>query len=454
MRIIVIGGGISGLACAWRLRQLGASVLLFEQSEHVGGLIHSIRKDGCLLECGPQSFLATEPLLDLIRALGIEDQLLRADPKAPRCVVVGGVLRQVPMSPPALIFTPLLSARTKLRLLADAFGKTTPPRDDESIAAFVRRKFGEELLDRLVGPFVSGIFAGDAEKLSLRSAFPSAYEWEREYGSVLRGAMRSRPRGEKPRASLCSFRDGMESLPRRLAESLGSAVSAGITVRSVTRHKANGRSDFEIHLESHGRAETASADAVVLAIPADATGRVLAEISPRYSELLAQIEYAPIAVVSSVYLRASVGVPLDGFGFLVPRKEKLRLLGNIWNSSLFPGRAPEGQVLLTSFLGGATDPEILGYTDQALDAAVTAELGKLLQITGDSVGGNQWRWTRALPQYNLGHGQILEATRIELASSPGLFLAGNYLHGPSVGSCVDTAFRVAAEAHQFVASKA
>ena len=453
MRIIIIGGGISGLACAHRLRQLGASVLLFEQAEQAGGVIRTIRKDGCLLECGPQSFLATESLLELIRSLAIEDQLLQADPKAPRYVVVNGVLRQVPPAPPALIASSLLSARTKLRLLADAFGRSAPPINDESVAAFVRRKFGEELLDRLVGPFVSGIFAGDPEKLSLRSAFPSAYEWEREFGSILRGAIKSRPRGDKPRAGLCSFRDGVSTLPRRLAEVLGGALSTGVSVQGVTRHKANGSSAIEVHLEIRGRAEVATSDALVVAAPSDAAGRILRTVSPRYAELLGRIEYAPVAVVSTAYMRASVGVPLDGFGFLVPRKENLRLLGTIWNSSLFPGRVAEGQVLLTCFMAGATDPELLGYNDQAIEFAATSEMGRLLQISGAPVSRNIQRWTRALPQYNLGHGELLEELRAELVRSPGLFLASNYLEGPSIGSCVELGFRVAAEVHQFVASK-
>jgi protoporphyrinogen/coproporphyrinogen III oxidase len=450
LRTIVIGGGISGLACAWKLRELGASVLLFEQAEQPGGVIRTMRKGGCLLECGPQSFLGTDTLSALIRSLAIEDQLLHADPKAPRFVVVNGALRQVPLAPPALISSSLLSARTKFRVLADAFGKSTPPPDDESVAAFVRRKFGDELLDRLAGPFVSGIFAGDPEKLSLRSAFPSIHRWESESGSVIRGAIQSRPRGEKPRPGLCSFRDGVSTLPLRIAELLGSAVCTRVAVQSIMRHKANGKSGIEVHLQREGRAEVATADAVILAVPTDSAERILRAASPRCAELLGQIEYAPVAVVSTAYMRASVGVPLDGFGFLVPRTEKLRLLGTIWNSSLFPGRVPEGQVLLTSFMAGATDPELLGYIDQAIESAATTEMGRLLQITGAPVSGNIQRWTRAIPQYNLGHGRLLAAVQAELQQSPGIFLAGNHVDGPSIGNCIEQSFRVAGEAYQFL----
>lgn len=453
MRIIVIGGGISGLACAWRLRRLGASVQLFEQAEQAGGVIRSVRKDGCLLEFGPQSFLGTDSLLDLVRQLKIEDLLVHADPKAPRYIVINGALRPIPLAPPALLSSSLLGARTKMRLLADALGHTRPPQDDESVAAFVRRKFGDELLDRLAGPFVSGIFAGDAEKLSLRSSFPSAYQWENQSGSVLRGAIRARPRGWKSRLGLCSFRDGVATLPQRLAEELGSALKTGTTVQSVIGLKADGGSTIEVYTDCRGRAEVATCEALVVATPADATARILRTFSPRFAELAGRIEYAPVAVVSTAYMRTSVEAPLDGFGVLVPRKENLRLLGTVWNSSLFPGRAPEGQVLLTSFMAGATDPEILGYNDQAIQSAVTSELVPLLRITADPVSTNIQRWTKALPQYNLGHGEILAGLRAELGLSPGLFLAGNYLDGPSLGSCVEQAFRVATEANQFLSAK-
>ena len=454
MHILIIGGGISGLACAYRLRQLGASFLLLEQGNDVGGLMRSTRRDGLLLESGPQSFLLTEAIGQMVQELGIGDQLLRADAKAPRYVVIGGVLRKVPLSPPAMISSSFLGASTKLRMLVDLLGKSTPPENDESVAEFVRRKFGQDMLQRLVGPFVSGVYAGDPEKLSLRSAAPGVYGWEAEYGSVLRGAMKSHRKDGKPAASLCSFRDGVATLPRRLAESLGSAVATATTVESIVRHKANGSSNFEIHLQSRGRADLARADAVILATPPDVTARILGEVSPRYRGLLGSIGFAAIAVVSRVYLRSSVGMPLDGFGFLVPRGENIRVLGTIWNSSLFPGRAPEGQVLLTSFIGGATDPEILGYNDQAIESAVSTDLNKLLHISGEPLGGQLQRWTHALPQYNIGHGEILAATQTELAHTPGLFLAGNYFYGPSVGSCVDTAFRAAEEAHRFVAAMA
>lgn len=216
MRVIVIGGGISGLSCAWRLHQLGASLLVLEQSPRAGGVIKTVQPGGCLFECGPQSFLSTEGLLELIRSVGLEQELLRADPKAPRYVVRGGRLESVPLSPGALFSSPLLSPRSKFALLAEPFRRRRPLPEDESVAEFVRREFSEELLERLVAPMVSGIYAGDPERLSLRSAFPAVYAWKKEHGSVIRGAIKSRPAKDKPAATLCTLRGGVAALPRRI----------------------------------------------------------------------------------------------------------------------------------------------------------------------------------------------------------------------------------------------
>ena len=209
-QIVVIGGGISGLACAYRLQQRGVPVTLLEASDNPGGLIGTVEKDGFLFESGPQSFQGTENLLQLIGELGIESELCTADPKAPRYVLREGKLVKIPMSPQEILGTSLLGLGSRWKVVSEPFRKTAPPSEEESVAKFVRRKFGHEILEYLVSPFVSGVYAGDPEKLSLRAAFPTLEEWEREYGSVLRGAMKSRSaqRHEKKSAGappLCSF---------------------------------------------------------------------------------------------------------------------------------------------------------------------------------------------------------------------------------------------------------
>ncbi len=451
-RAVVVGGGISGLACAYRLRRKGVPVMLFEQAARVGGLIDTAERDGFLFELGPQSFLSTDTLLELIASLGLHDQLLRADASAPRYILLDGRLEPAPMAPPGLLTTRLLSARTKLRLLAEPFRRSHPPEGDESIADFVRRKFGQDLLDHLVGPFVSGVYAGDPEKLSLRSAFPSIHRWEAEYGSVLRGAMKSRPPKDRPRPGLCSFRGGIATLVRALGQALGEAVRSRAGVVSLRRNKANGRSLFDLQVSHDGRTEPIAAAAVIVATPTHAAAQLLAGIAGSFRERLERIEYAPVAVVSAGYRRDQVGSPADGFGFLVPRKEGLQVLGTVWNSSLFPGRAPEGMVNFASFAGGATQRDALERSEEEIGEAVCEEVARVLRISGPPVTRLVQRYARALPQYNLGHSQTIAALRELCAAVPGLFLTGNYFEGPAIGACVEQALRTADAAGAYLAA--
>ncbi len=454
MRVAVVGGGICGLACAWRLRELGHEIILFEQAGRVGGVIDSVATEGFLFERGPQSFLSNDNLLEMISALGLDGELLRADRRAPRFVLVRGRLHRVPLAPPALVTTSLLPLGTKLRVLSEPFRKSWPAEPDESVAAFTRRKFGATALDRLVGPFVSGVYAGDPERLSLRAAFPLLYQWEREDGSVLRGAMKSRrkdkPANAKPLPVLSNFRSGLRTLPAALHRALGDAVRGGTLVEAIEVRKADGRPRVTLHVDREGHRDAAAADAVVLATPSYATAVLLAKLAPRAAEVLAAIEYAAVGVISTGYRREQVRHPLAGFGFLVPRSEGLRVLGTVWNSSLFAGRAPEGMIALASFVGGATDPEILAWDDKKIFATVEAENALVLGITGPPAVRQLERYSRALPQYNLGHAERLRTVREELARLPGVFLAGNYLDGPSIGNCVDTAFRTAAAVTEFL----
>lgn len=453
MRTIVTGGGISGLICAQRLKQRGQDVLLLEESERAGGVIGTIRQDHFQFELGPQSFLSNPTLLELISSLGLDGELLRADSKAPRYVLLDGALRKAPLGPLDLMGTSLLSFGTKLRLLSELWRRSRPPEEDESVAAFVRRKFGEDLLENLVGPLVSGIHAGDPERLSLRSAFPVVHQWEAEHGSVLRGAMRSRPPKDTPRPGLCSFREGMEALVRRLADALGDALSTGTRVEHIKRGKANGHSGFDVQVSRRGRAETLNADALVLATPTQAGAALAGQVSETFRELLGRIEYAPVAVVGAGYRREQVGHPVEGFGFLAPRKEKLNVLGTVWSSSLFPGRAPEGMVSMTSFAGGAANTGLMEWSDAQIAGAADREVAQVLRIRGAPVTRMVQRWTRALPQYNLGHGRIVAALEQELRRFPGFFLAGNYLSGASVASCADQAVKTAQAVQMFLSAQ-
>ena len=443
VQALVIGGGISGLVCAYALQRAGVEVLLVEASARTGGVIHSVRRDGYLLELGPQSFSGTSQLRRLCAELGIADQLLEAPPRAPRYILANRKLHAVPMNPAALFLSPLLDGSSRFSIVRDIFGKTVPPEDDESVAAFMHRKFSGRLLDRFVGPFVSGVYAGDPGKLSLRSAFPKIHEAEKVAGSIVRGMMRlSRNKREpRERATLNNFRDGNETLVRALVNKLGSKVLTKTAAANIYRQNEG---SFHISLEGDSN-DSLSAKNVVFTTPADVTGRLLGQLDSSLEPLVATVEYAAVAVVSLGYAKKDVGNSLDGFGFLVPRSAGLRILGTVWNSSLFPGRAPEEHALLTTFVGGATDPGAPKLGSEELSSLVHREIAPLLAIKSAPAFSNVTIWPRALPQYNLGHADRLASIHKNLARFPGLFLTGNYLRGPAIGACVEQALAVAEE---------
>ena len=449
-RVVVIGGGISGLASAWRLTSLGLPVLLLEQETQSGGVIRTVQSEGVLFEAGPQSFLLNAPLFELLGEIGMHQDLLRAGRRAPRYIFLGGKLNRVPMAPPGMLFTSLFSAGTKWRLVAEPFTSSKPPEADESIADFIRRKFGADLLDHLVAPIVSGIYAGDPERLSLRSAFPMLHAWEKAHGSVLRGMIKSlsngsnRTRGSAGARGLVTLRQGNASFPARLSVRLGDSVVRGSRVTAV-RRGSEGGPRFEVQCESGGRQETIPAAAVFFATPANVTAKLLAPLVPAAGELT-RVAYAPVAVVGGAYAIEHFRRPLEGFGFLVPRSERMRILGTVWNSSLFPGRAPEDQTALTSFVGGMTDPSAGSLPDEALFQTVESELRRILGVFGAPRARFAQRWPQAIPQYNLGHAELVRNVRGALVAAPGIFLAGNYLDGPSVGACVATANAAAQQA--------
>jgi len=448
-RVVIIGAGISGLACAYYLRSRHIPFLILEKSHRVGGLIDSEQDGGFLFESGPQSFRLTPPLKKIIDAAGLGDAVLKSDPRAPRFILHGGKLVLAPMSPVSLLFTSLLDTRAVFRVLGEPLRHTQPPMADESVAAFVRRKFGDQFLQNFVAPFVSGIFAGDPEKLSMRAAFPEVHEWESRHGSVLRGAIKSMKRAKKddPAArGLCTLKRGNSSLAAGLGRLLEAEINLECGVASIAeapQDKAPAR--FDIFFERAGELGCFSALAVIVATEAPSTAALLTEVAPEFAPVLQSIPYAPVAVVSLGYRRTALGEPLGGFGFLAPRSEKVHTLGTVFNSSLFPHRAPADHVLVTSFLGGTSEPQAVSWSDELLVDTAHAELARLLRISGRPTISRVTRYERAIPQYNLGHLQKVARLGESCRAHPGIFLAGNYLAGPALGACVEQAERVAAE---------
>lgn len=446
---VIIGAGISGLVTAYRLKTMGRDPLIIESRAHVGGVIQSLEAEGFLIERGPNSLRGSHEFLDLVEELNLTGELITANPRAPAYVYAGGELHAVPMSPPALVKTKLISSSAKLRLLREPFVKSRREGGEESVASFVRRRLGDEILERLVAPFLSGVYAGDPEELSVQACFPKLAEFEAEAGGILRGALRaakqSRKGTGKPKRSLrpyrlCSFRQGLNALPEALSRSLGDRLLTGARIINI-----NSTGGFEIKVEHRGEVKTINSPALVVSTPAYVTAHLLGAVSPEISALIAEIPYVSIASVPLAYRAGQIARKLDGFGFLAPRGEGLRTLGSIWNSSLFAGRAPEGWVCLTNFIGGATDLEAIKLSDEELVRIVHDDLSKVLGVSGEPRRLPITRYERAIPQYTIGH--AARAGRIEavLRGVTGLWIAGNYLRGVSLGDCIKQAERVAVE---------
>ena len=455
--VVVIGAGISGLVCAYRLKMLGVDVALIEKSHRIGGVIRSERIDGFLIERGPNSSQGTEELLALVCELGIESELVEGDSKAPAYVFFNGGLHAVPSGPGALISSRLLSARGKLRILKEPLVPVRRSGGEESVAAFARRRIGGEAAERLVAPFVAGIYAGDAEQLSVQAAFPRLANLETGYGGLFRGTFAKAREARKAkkaasavlqkaaptRRRLCSFRKGMEFLPATLAEKIGEELITSCEELRVSR-ACDGIA--EIFYRRSGAVHRLTANRVVISTPASAAASLVASWSGELSQLLGEIEYPPLAIASLAYDQSRIKTELDGFGFLAPPTEGLKILGCVWNSSLFPDRAPSGQALITAFVGGALNPSAARAPDSELVASTHGELKRVLGITADPRVVAITRYERSIPQYNLGH--FARVRRIEqlVSETRELGLIGNYLHGVSTGDCIKEADRVARSA--------
>ena len=451
---VIIGAGISGLVAAHRLKKMGRDLLLVESGDHTGGVIQSREVEGFLIECGPNSLRGSHEFLDLVEELNLTGELITADPRAPAYVYADGRLQAVPMSPPALVKTKLISNAAKLRLLREPFVKARRGGGEESVASFVRRRLGDEILERLVEPFLSGVYAGDPERLSLQACFPKLAEFEAESGGILRGALRaakqSRKEAAKPKRSLrpyrlCSFGHGLSALPEALAKSLGDSL---LTRARIIDISSTGR--FEIKVEHLGEIKTITSSTLVVSAPAYVAAHLLGGIAPEVAALIAEIPYVSIASVPLAYRAEQIARKLDGFGFLAPRGEGLRTLGSIWNSFLFAGRAPDGWVCLTNFIGGATDAEAVKLGDAELIHTVHNDLTKVLGVSGGPRHLPITRYERAIPQYTLGHATRVKRVETLLRDVPGLWITGNYLRGISLGDCIKHAERVAVEIDQTI----
>jgi len=441
-RLVVIGAGIAGLGAAraaWEARERvpgGLEVLVLEREAQVGGKARTRRQGEWLFETGPGAIQGREPELEhLVRAAGLESARLGAAPEAARRFVWrGGRLHEVPTRPLAFARSGLLSPLGLLRLACEPLVPARRAGPEESVHAFARRRLGEQAARRLVGPIVTGVFAGDPERLSLPAAFPRMAELESRDGGLIRGMIKlarqpadadGQRRG--PAAALSSFPEGLSQLARALCERSGFAVRTGVRAVAIARAPA-GAAGWSIALES---GESLDADALVLAGEAWSMAELIRSTLPEMAVLLAAVPHPPVAVVGLGYGPADAARAPRAFGALVARGEAPRLLGCLWDSAVFAGRAPAGHLLVRCLYGGALDPEAARRGEDELVAAARADLRALLGIAGAPLYAGVARWERAIPQYELGH--LQRRARIDelLAATPGLQLCGNHLDGVS-----------------------
>ncbi|MGD8352396.1 MAG: protoporphyrinogen oxidase, partial [Nitrospirota bacterium] len=405
------------------------------------GKVWTDREEGYLLESALNGFLDNKPrTLELAALLSLEP-LRSNESSKKRFIVLGGELNKLPESPPAFLSSGLMSVPGKLRIMLEPFIPRSKA-EDESLADFARRRLGREAFEKLIDPMASGIYAGNPENMSLASCFPRIREIEQTYGSLIRGlikisAERKKKVGAAPAGTLTSFGEGMQAMSDALAGVLGERLRLGSRVQGVEPAKSGG---YRLHLSDGTAVE---ADVAVLAMPAHQAQEALKGLDPAASELLGGIEYPPVAVVCTAFKRENVGTPLEKFGFLVPFREGRKILGTLFDSSIYPGRAPEGRVLLRTMAGGSRAPSIAMLEDGKLLGTVLSELGEIAGVKGDPEFVKIFRHEQAIPQYALGHPRRLGEIEERMAGHRGLYVTGNALRGISFNDCIENSYNLA-----------
>jgi oxygen-dependent protoporphyrinogen oxidase len=462
--VAIIGAGVTGLTAAFYLRRRGVAVTVFEAGNRAGGVIQSVRRNGFLAECGPNTLLETSPQISqLVRDAGLQARRLDPVPQADaRFLVRDGRVLEMPASVPGFLTTKLFSWRGKLAFLREPF--VSPRRDgvEESIAQFVTRRFSQEFLDHAIDALVGGIYAGDPQKLSVTYAFPRLKALEDNYGSMVKGQIfgaRARKKsGEvaRDRAPKFSFDEGLQVLTDTLTAQLGDSLKLNSPVTVLEKTEPGWRVT--------ARGETTAHDAVIFcgtarglvelkfdagraALPRSLGGTTEASRQRRSTtvdvSLFSEIKHPPVASVVLGFRRADVAHPCAGFGMLIPKIAGYKILGTIFSSSLFPNRAPDGHVLLTSYVGGERYPELASLPEAQLREVVLADLRALLGVRGAPVFAHHTVYSRAIPQYNVGYGRFKAALAELEQRAPDFFVAGHFRDGVSLSDCIVAGANVA-----------
>ena len=435
---IVIGAGISGLTVAHKLVQAGKDMVILESAGEAGGKILTERIDGYLLEAGPNSLrVENQETVDLIEECGLSSRVIEASPASKkRFILKNGQWVKIPGGPGEALLTPLFSIGGKLRIPLELFVAKTIAKD-ESAASFVTRRLGQEVFDYAADPFITGIYAGNPHKLSMRNAFASMWSAEQDHSSLIRGMLKNRSKAAKKnfRPRVISFPEGLSELTSGLRNQLS---------QQLRLH--DGALQFE--RTENGFAVTSSSGVfegktIIFALPAYDVAPMLLLSAPDLSKMLSNVNYPPVAVVYLGYRNDQFAQIPEGFGGLIPSKENRKILGIIFSSSNFPNRAPDGHVLLTIIMGGACKPELSSWPNQNILDVATAEVHELMKPNGAPAFQNVRLWNRAIPQYNVGYDAVLNSIDRAESDIPGIHFIGNYRGGISMGACIRNATELA-----------
>jgi len=465
--VAIIGAGITGLTAAFYLKRAGVPVVVYEAGCRAGGVIQSLRKDGFLAEFGPNTILETSPkIAQLIRDAGLESRRLTTDPKAEaRYVVRYRRPIAMPSSQLGIFTSELLSAKAKLALLREPFVPRRRDGQEESIAEFVVRRLNREFLDQMIDALVAGIYAGDPHRLSVQHAFPRLAELEARYGSLIKGqifgARERKRRGEisKDRATKFSFDEGLQVLPNALAAQLENSLKLNTAVTKLTRTGEGCRVSASTGDMEHsaviycGTAHRLAELEIEFGTPNSRSARSDATNEPNRSSAFrkfSEIRYPPVASVVLGFRREDVAHSCQGYGMLIPKIEGFKILGTIFSSALFPNRAPAGHVLLTSYVGGERYPELASLPPEQLVGLVCEDLRVLLGVKGPPVFQHCALYPKAIPQYNVGYGKFKDVMNEIETKAPGLFFAGHFRDGVSLGDSIVSGVNIAERSGKFL----
>ena len=436
--VVVIGAGISGLTAAFKLAKAGKDVLVLESSDKAGGKIQTERIEGYLLEAGPNSLrVENQETWDLIEELGLSSRIIAASPNSKkRFILKNGNWIKVPSNPKEAITTPLFSLSGKLRVLAEPFIARMNS-TDETVKSFISRRLGRQVYEYAANPFVTGIYAGDPAKLSMRLAFPSMWNAEQKFGSLIKGMLKSRKSSERPRVkrSVISFPEGLSELTLALQGKLKDRIefhNGAIRLERTSTGYAVSSSSRSIE-----------ANTVICSLPAYEIAEVIPTISTELPEILRSIDYPPVAVAFLGFRNDQFDQVPEGFGGLIPSKENRNILGIIFSSSNFSNRAPDGHQLFTVIMGGASNRQIPQRSEEEILQIAKNEVSELLKPKGAPIFQHLRVWNHAIPQYNLGYGNVLEALDRTEKENPGLYFIGNYRNGIAMGACIKNATELA-----------